>query len=142
MRMCFSTLGYSQQDCTGVLSLLSTKVSQKKPFVTLGQQNHVCRSHFSCDSVPVHKPRQGSSFNRAERVLFKRSKNKGGNNIQRKIFSLFDVLKEGKLEDVSQLLKQKSESVKIIFFSLTKVLKKEGSNSVYHKAVSTAKRIQ
>lgn len=80
---------------------------------------------------------------KAEKVIFKRSKNEGGNNIQRKIFSLFDVLKEKTLEDVSVLLiKQNSESIRIIFFSLTKVLEKDGSNSVYHKAVSTAKRIQ
>lgn len=79
---------------------------------------------------------------RTERVIFRRSKNESGNNIQRRNFSLFDVLKERKLEDVSELLKQKSESVRIIFFSLTKVLEKEGSNPIYHKAVSTAKRIQ
>lgn len=56
---------------------------------------------------------------------------------------LFEVLKERKLDDESELLiKQKSESIRIIFFSLTKGLEKEGSNSVYHKAVSSAKRIQ
>lgn len=56
---------------------------------------------------------------RAGRVIFKRRKKEGENNIQRTNF-LFDVLKERKLEDVSELIKQKSESIRIILFSLTK----------------------
>lgn len=36
-------------------------------------------------------------------------------------------------------VKQKSESIRIIFFSLTKVLEKEESNSVYHKVFYSKK---
>lgn len=103
--------------------LLSTRVSKK--VLTLGRQKPPCRSHLLYDTLSDHILRQCyyTILVRAERVILKRGKNEGG-NIQTKRFLILWCFERKEIRRSKCTCQTNSESIRIILFSLTKVLEK------------------